>query len=118
MIVKPQGLHHVTAIAGEPQKNVDFYVTGLGLRLVKKTVNFDDPGTYTERLTELSTEFKALEPQEPTLAAAHGDLSAQIDAVLNTVENPTISGVADLPTVVAESQIALMDYVDACTPGG
>lgn len=46
MNVKPQGLHHVTAIAGEPQKNVDFYVMGLGLRLVKKTVNFDDPGTY------------------------------------------------------------------------
>jgi glyoxalase family protein len=44
--VQPEGLHHVTAIAGEPQKNVDFYITGLGLRLVKKTVNFDDPGTY------------------------------------------------------------------------
>lgn len=41
-----QGLHHVTAIAGDPQKNIDFYITGLGLRLVKKTVNFDDPGTY------------------------------------------------------------------------
>jgi glyoxalase family protein len=40
------GLHHVTAIAGEPQRNIDFYVRGLGLRLVKKTVNFDDPGTY------------------------------------------------------------------------
>jgi glyoxalase family protein len=40
------GLHHVTAIASDPQKNIDFYVTGLGLRLVKKTVNFDDPGTY------------------------------------------------------------------------
>jgi glyoxalase family protein len=46
MSVQPQGLHHVTAIAGDPQKNVDFYTTGLGLRLVKKTVNFDDPGTY------------------------------------------------------------------------
>lgn len=46
MIATPQGLHHVTAIAGDPQKNVDFYITGLGLRLVKKTVNFDDPGTY------------------------------------------------------------------------
>ena len=46
MSVEPQGLHHVTAIAGDPQKNVDFYITGLGLRLVKKTVNFDDPGTY------------------------------------------------------------------------
>jgi glyoxalase family protein len=40
------GLHHVTAIAGDPQTNVDFYTSVLGLRLVKRTVNFDDPNTY------------------------------------------------------------------------
>ena len=40
------GIHHVTAIAGPPRRNVDFYTRTLGLRLVKKTVNFDDPGTY------------------------------------------------------------------------
>ena len=40
------GLHHVTAIAGDPQANADFYVAALGLRLVKRTVNFDDPTTY------------------------------------------------------------------------
>lgn len=40
------GLHHVTAIASDPQTNVDFYVGALGLRLVKQTVNFDDPGSY------------------------------------------------------------------------
>ncbi len=40
------GIHHVTAIAGDPQRNLDFYEGILGLRLVKKTVNFDDPGTY------------------------------------------------------------------------
>ena len=40
------GLHHVTAISGPPQANVDFYTGTLGQRLVKKTVNFDDPGTY------------------------------------------------------------------------
>ena len=40
------GIHHVTAVAGDPQRNVDFYAGFLGLRLVKKTVNFDDPGTY------------------------------------------------------------------------
>ncbi|HEY0946449.1 MAG TPA: ring-cleaving dioxygenase [Opitutaceae bacterium] len=40
------GLHHVTAICGDPQRNYDFYTGVLGLRLVKKTVNFDDPGTY------------------------------------------------------------------------
>lgn len=46
MPVETSGLHHVTAIGGAPQRNIDFYVTGLGLRLVKKTVNFDSPGTY------------------------------------------------------------------------
>jgi glyoxalase family protein len=40
------GIHHVTAIAGKPQRNLDFYTRILGLRFVKRTVNFDDPGTY------------------------------------------------------------------------
>jgi glyoxalase family protein len=40
------GLHHVTAISSDPQRNLDFYAGLLGLRLVKRTVNFDDPGTY------------------------------------------------------------------------
>ncbi len=40
------GIHHVTAIAGDPQQNIDFYATFLGLRLVKLTVNYDDPETY------------------------------------------------------------------------
>lgn len=40
------GLHHITAIAGDAQSNYDFYTKTLGLRMVKKTVNFDDPQTY------------------------------------------------------------------------
>lgn len=40
------GIHHITAIAGPAQRNYDFYTKTLGLRFVKKTVNFDDPGTY------------------------------------------------------------------------
>ncbi|WP_049889090.1 ring-cleaving dioxygenase [Natronolimnohabitans innermongolicus] len=40
------GLHHVTAIAGDPQRNADFYVDTLGLRFVKRTVNHDDTGSY------------------------------------------------------------------------
>ena len=40
------GLHHVTAISSDPQRTIDFYTGVLGLRLVKLTVNFDDPGTY------------------------------------------------------------------------
>ncbi|MEI4769049.1 ring-cleaving dioxygenase [Psychrobacillus sp. FJAT-51614] len=43
---KTAGIHHITAIVGHPQENVDFYAGVLGLRLVKKTINFDDPGTY------------------------------------------------------------------------
>lgn len=40
------GLHHITAIAGDARTNYDFYTRVLGLRMVKKTVNFDDPNTY------------------------------------------------------------------------
>ena len=42
----PNGIHHVTAISGPARRNLAFYTEVLGLRLVKKTVNFDDPGTY------------------------------------------------------------------------
>ncbi|WNV78023.1 ring-cleaving dioxygenase [Bacillus atrophaeus] len=44
--MKTAGLHHITAFAKDPQENLRFYTEVLGLRLVKKTVNFDDPGTY------------------------------------------------------------------------
>jgi glyoxalase family protein len=44
--VKLEGIHHITAITGDAQKNVDFYAGVLGLRLVKKTVNQDDPTVY------------------------------------------------------------------------
>jgi len=44
--MRHRGIHHVTAIAGPARRNLSFYVGALGLRLVKKTVNFDDPGTY------------------------------------------------------------------------
>ena len=44
--MRSAGIHHTTAIAGDPQRNLDFYTQTLGLRLVKRTVNFDDPGSY------------------------------------------------------------------------
>jgi glyoxalase family protein len=46
MALRNAGLHHVTAICGPIQRSADFYADTLGLRLVKRTVNFDDPGTY------------------------------------------------------------------------
>ena len=44
--MKLEGIHHITAITGDAQRNVDFYVRLLGLRMVKKTVNFDAPDVY------------------------------------------------------------------------
>lgn len=41
-----KGIHHITVMAGDPNKNADFYVNKLGMRMVKKSVNQDDPGTY------------------------------------------------------------------------
>jgi glyoxalase family protein len=46
MALHISGLHHVTAIATDPQRNLDFYIGLLGLRFIKRTVNFDDPGSY------------------------------------------------------------------------
>ena len=46
MDTRTHGIHHVTAVASDPQQNIDFYACVLGLRLVKLTVNFDDPGSY------------------------------------------------------------------------
>lgn|SRR5690554_5377741 len=45
-MIKTKGIHHITAISGHPQENMDFYGKVLGLRFIKKTVNFDDPNTY------------------------------------------------------------------------
>ena len=45
--MKPiQGIHHITVMASDPQKNIDFYTQILGQRFVKRTVNFDDNGAY------------------------------------------------------------------------
>jgi glyoxalase family protein len=45
-ITPTPGIHHVTCIAGDPQQNMDFWVETMGLRLVKRSINQDDPGTY------------------------------------------------------------------------
>src|SRR5213078_2274802 len=45
-LMQLEGIHHITAITGDAPRNVDFYARVLGLRLVKKTVNQDDPTVY------------------------------------------------------------------------
>jgi len=46
VVVKLEGIHHITAITGDAPRNVEFYAGTLGLRMVKKTVNQDDPTVY------------------------------------------------------------------------
>lgn len=46
MTLRTAGIHHITAFASNPQANVDFYAGVLGLRLVKRTINFDAPEVY------------------------------------------------------------------------
>src|SRR5262245_18984430 len=46
LMTKSAGIHHITGIAGEPRRHVAFYTRTLGLRMVKRTVNFDDPNTW------------------------------------------------------------------------
>ena len=53
MEAKIVGLHHVTAIASDPQRNLDFYAGVLGLRFVKRTVNFDDQPPIQEAIDHL-----------------------------------------------------------------
>jgi hypothetical protein len=72
--------------------------------------------THSERLSELSDEFKALEPQDASLATSHEDLSSQIDLILQTVANPSVSALANMPTVIAESQGPILAFAEACTP--
>ena len=78
--MKLEGLHHITMITGDARKNVDFYARVLGLRLVKKTVNFDQPEAYhlyfgDERGSPGSIltwfEFAGAAPGQPGLGDIH-----------------------------------------------
>jgi len=68
------GIHHVTSIAGAPQKNLDFYTRTLGLRFVKRTVNFDDPGTYHLYFGDKTGQPGSILTFFPSAHAAQGQL--------------------------------------------
>ena len=75
---KTMGIHHITAIVGHPQENVDFYAGVLGLRLVKQTVNFDDRAR-----TIFILEMKE-ESLEQLLRFSHGQVLVKV--LLGTVK--------------------------------
>ena len=72
-------------------------------------------GTYLEKIGELSAEFSALTPLPSELSAAHRELSSKFEELLSTVEEPSLGNLAALPNLVAETQIALMAFQDACS---
>jgi glyoxalase family protein len=104
------GIHHITAIAGDPQRNLDFYVTVLGLRLVKRTVNFDDPQTYHFYFGNEDGTPGTLLTFFPWPAARKGVVgSSQVTAIAFAI--PSASS-AFWRTRLAERGVALVDAGD------
>ena len=82
------GLHHITAIAGNAKLNLDFYTKVLGLRLVKKTVNFDDPGTYHFYYgDDFKVEFPTRSSNMLTLKMVADELSERLWRIFRKDEN-------------------------------
>lgn len=90
------GLHHVTAISGAAQANVDYYAGRLGLRFVKKTVNFDDPGTYHLYYADADAVPGSFLTFFPWAGAARGRVGAgQATATAYTVERGAVAAWRD-----------------------
>lgn len=71
--------------------------------------------TYAEKLGQLLDDFDALDPLEPELKAAHTKVSLSINGLLTTVADPSASALAEVPTQIADAQIGLVEFVDACS---
>ena len=85
------GIHHVTAIAIDPQANIDFYTRVLGLRFVKQTVNFDDPGTYHFYYADSTGRPGTILTFFPFVMATRGRTgSGMVDAVTFAVPSESI----------------------------
>lgn len=115
-----QGIHHVTAIGGNPVVNLDFYTRVLGLRLVKRTVNFDDPSTwhlyFGDRIGSPGTILTffphphARDRQPGTSEVAHTSFSVPAGALADWRQRLTAAGIdVEEVQVVGQSAIAFAD---------
>jgi glyoxalase family protein len=91
-MLTPSGIHHVTAIASDPQRNLDFYSGVLGLRFVKRTVNFDDPTTYHFYFGNESGHPGSILTFFPWPQARHGRQGAGQVAVIGLAIAPSAVG--------------------------
>lgn len=71
--------------------------------------------TYFEKIGELSSDFAALTPLPSELADAHDKLSSNFEALLEVAEQPSVAHLASLPNLVAETQISVMEFQEACS---
>ena len=83
--------------------------------LVSAAANPLAVGLYLEKIGELSTDFSALTPLPAELADAHDELSSNFEKLLMTARQPSVGNLASLPNLVAETQISLMDFQEACS---
>jgi hypothetical protein len=72
-------------------------------------------GTYLEKIGELSADFSALTPLPTELSEAHNELSSNFEKLLTTAQQPSVGNLSSLPNLVAETQISLMEFQDACS---
>lgn len=72
-------------------------------------------GTYLEKIEELSADFSALTPLPTELAEAHKELSSNFEELLTTAQQPSVGNLSSLSNLVAETQISLMEFQEACS---
>jgi hypothetical protein len=83
--------------------------------LVSTLVNPLAIRTYGTELGGLLDQFTALAPASEELATAHAKVTAGIGAIVDIVEDPSVNALGDLPTLLAETQLGLRDFVDLCS---
>ncbi len=72
-------------------------------------------GTYLEKIGALSADFSALTPLPTELSEAHNELSSNFEELLTTAQQPSVGNLSSLPNLVAETQVSLMEFQQACS---
>jgi glyoxalase family protein len=112
------GLHHVTAFAGDAQRNLDFYAGFVGLRLVKRTVNFDDPATYHFYYGDARANPGSLLTFFPWPTAPAGRAGpGQITAATFAVPKDALSGWVDRASSPVSERFG-EKWIGLCDPAG
>jgi len=71
--------------------------------------------TYATKLGELLDEFDALTPLDPELKASHEKVSDSVAVIIVTLKDPSVPALQALPTEIADAQVGLMEFLDACS---